>query len=293
MAEDNSHPEGKKEKKTTNSESAAKEIKDGISAATNVAVGTAAVGASASLFGLDGLVTALSFPLGGMVEQKIRADGKGQFTSKNLRDESIAGALFTPALWYTVKTIQNVPKAYGLDGIVNMLGASIPASALAIGGLSLASIPLLNALYYPIKYLADKKTFSGIGKDFQKNYWSGTRRSLIYLGLPTAAAVAASSTLPLLAPYLFPILAGLEIAYRIVLSKEKLDYSKLLNPLAYLPNFANPFYLGSGAASLAGKTFRGTASAAYGMGSSLNSLITKLFAAPASAPKSGPAAPAH
>lgn len=285
-----------KEKKPTNPEKAEKEIKEGFSAAANALAGSAAIGASASLFGLDGLVTALSFPLGGMIEQKIRADGKGKFTSKNFRDESIAGALFTPALWYTIKGIQNVPKAYGLDSIVEILGASIPTSAIAIGALSLASIPLLNAVYYPIKYLIDKKSFKGMGKDFKENYWSGTKRSLRYLGLPTAAAVAASSTVPFLAPYLFPILAGLEIAYRVVLSKEKLDYSKLLNPFSYIPNFSNPFYLASGAAGLGGKAFRGSASLAYGIGSSLSSIVKNLIASPAKkveAKAEPAAAPAH
>src|SRR3989338_7051755 len=100
MAEDKeeSHKEeGKKEKQKSSLESALNESSEAAKASFNASLGTGAIGASA-LFGLDGLVTALSFPYGGMIEQRIRSDGKGKFTSKNFRDESIAGMLFTPAL---------------------------------------------------------------------------------------------------------------------------------------------------------------------------------------------------
>ena len=272
-----------KPKQPTALESAVNESWNAAKASTNSLVGTAAIGGATTLFGLDGLVTSLAFPFGGMVESKLA--GK-PFTSKNFRDEAIAGALFTPPLWYSVKTIQNLPKAYGLDGIVNVLGASIPTSAFAIGGLTLAAIPLLNAFYYPIKYLIDNKKFEGIGKDFKENYWKGTKRSLIYLGLPTAAAVAASSTVPFLAPYLFPILAGLEVAYRIALSKEKLNW-KLLNPFTYVPNYLNPFHVIPGAVSATYKVGNGVVEAVSAIGSTLYEKISKFFKA-ATAPSPTP-----
>lgn len=276
--------EEKKEKKKqpTSLESAINESGDVVKAAANTLAGTGAVAGAIALFGLDGLVTALSFPIGGMIEKRAMAEkdeSKKQFTSRHFRDESIVGALLTPALWYGVNAMRGIPKAFGLDGLINVLGYSIPASALAVGGLTFASIPLFNAAYYPLKYLIDNKTFRGMGKDFKQHYWEGTKRSL-YLGIPWSAAVAASVAAPALYPLLFPALAAFEVLYRIVLSKEKLDYAKLLNPFAYLPKFANPFYTAGGLASAIGKNYAEVNKAAYNLGSFVRSIFKKAPASP-------------
>lgn len=203
----------------------------------NTAVGAAAIGASTAVFGRDGTVTTGSFPAGGFLESRLA--GK-EFKTKNFRDEAIAGALFSVPLITGVNAIRQVPQAYGLDGLVNVLGYSIPTAALAVGALSFAAIPLLNAFYYPIKYVVDNKSFKGLGKDMKENYWKGTVRGL-YLGIPWAGTVAASVAMPAFAPFLFPVLAGFEVAYRVILSKYKLDYKKLLNPLNYMPDFLKPW----------------------------------------------------
>lgn len=281
--------EGKEKPKPTTLEGAVNESWHATKASTNTLVGTGAIAASTKFFGLDGLVTAAAFPVGGFIESRL---AKKPFTSKNFRDEAITGALFTPPLWYIVNALREIPKAAGLDGLVNVLGYSVPAAALAAGALSYASIPFFNAIYYPLKYLVDNKTFKGIGKDFKENYWKGTKRSL-YLGIPWAATVAASVAMPALYPYLFPVLAGFEVLYRLVLSKENLNYAKLFNPFTYIPNFVNPFYLAQGVGSLLGRAYKGI----YNLGSAIGDFFrSKPGAAPAvtPAPKTAPAAaPAH
>ena len=293
---DNQQPEQKeqtasekkedKPKQPSTLESAVTESWNGIKALTNTGIGAAAIYGASRFFGLDGLVTALSFPYGAMIENNLIKGKKKPYTSKKFRDESIAGAAFTVPLWYGVNALRQIPKAFGLDGLVNILGYSMPLSALAVGGLALASIPLLNVAYYGIKYLADNKTFKGIGKDFKENYWKGTKRSLFYLGLPWAGTVAASVAFPWMAPILFPILAGFEAAYRVVLSKEKLNYWKLLNPLNYVPKIINPFYLAGGLGSASGKIYRGITSAGYSLGSWMRDIF-KTASSPA--PQTKPA----
>lgn len=275
MADDQ---EKEKKKQPNSLESAINESGDAVKAAANTLAGTGAVAGATALFGLDGLVTALSFPIGGMIEKRAMAEKDGskkQFTSRHFRNEAITGALLTPVLWYGVNAIRGIPKALGLDGLVNVLGYSMPASALAVGGLTFASIPLFNAIYYPIKYLVDNKTFKGMGKDFKQHYWEGTKRSL-YLGIPWSAAIAASVAAPALYPFLFPALAVFEVLYRIVLSKEKLNYAKLLNPFTYIPKFANPFYLIGGTSNLAGRAYNQIAKGSYSLGSAIRSRIDGL-----------------
>jgi len=287
--EESHKEEGKKEKQQSSLESALNESSEATKASFNTSLGAGAIGASA-LFGLDGLVTAASFPIGGFIEKKLMK-GPKPFTSSDFAKESIAGALFTPALWYGLETIKQVPKAFGLEGVVaNVLGASMPVSPLLVGSLALGALtPALTALYYPLQYLIQNKAFKGLGKDFKENYWKGFKRTLPLTAL-TSAAVGATYALPYLAPYLFPALAVANIAYRVLLSKEKLDYTKLLSPLTYVPNFANPFYIVSGLATASAKTYRRITGAAYGIGLAVRGTFSTMFKAAPAAPNAAPAA---
>ena len=231
----------------------------------NTLVSGVSLGASYALFGLDGLVTAASFPIGGFIEKRLLAkkkdeskeeyDLRKQFKSKNLRDESIGGALFTVPLLYGVNLLRRIPQYLGIDGLVNVLGYSIPASALAVGGITLASTPLFNAVYYPITHFVNNKTFKGAWQDLKEQYKRTLGRSLV-LSAFWAGTVAYSVAMPAFYTSLFPVLAGFEVAYRVILSREKLKYLKLLNPFTYVPNWANPFYLAEGLASLISKAVR-------------------------------------
>ncbi|GEM_PF-2659714 len=263
------HPEKKEEKKLNAFESASSESSKAARGLVNTTIGAGAIALAAKYFGLDGLVTAASFPVGGMIEKKIMAESdesKKKFSSKNFRDEAIAGAAFTVLLWYGVNYMRGLPGAFGIGGIQN---------ALAVGGMALASPLVFNLFYYPIKYLADNKTFKGLGKDFKEHYWKGTKRAIYTLGLPWSATVATSVAFPALYPILFPILAAFEVAYRVVLSKEKLNYGKLLNPMTYVPNFLNPFYVTSGAASVAAKTYGSITTAASDLGTAVRNALFK------------------
>lgn len=149
-----------------------------------------------------------------------------------------------------LNAVTELPRYYGIDGLVNILGTSIPAYSLAVAGFTLAAIPVFTALTYPIRYLAANRTFKGLGSDFKEKYLKNTARAMLYLGPVGATAVSLGATLPYLAPYLAPVYLGLGIIYRAITSKEKLHYGKLFNPSTYLPNFLNPFYLAEGLASL-------------------------------------------
>ena len=230
----------------------------------NTAIGTIALGASYALFGLDGLVTAASFPVGGFIEKRLLAkkdeskeeyESRKQFTSKNLRDEAVGGALFTAPLIGGINILRKIPQYFGLDGLVNILGYSIPSAALAVGGITLASVPLFNAVYYPITHFVNNKTFKGAWQDLKEQYKKTLGRSLVLSAL-WAGTVAYSVAMPAFYTYLFPVLAGFEVAYRVILSREKLKYLKLLNPFTYVPNWANPFYLSEGLASLISRAVR-------------------------------------
>jgi len=282
-------PEGKKEEKPkapTTLESVVNEYSHAIKASTNALLGTGAIAGATALFGLDGLVTTASFPIGARIVKK--ASGK-EFTTGNFRDEAIAGALFTPPLWYGVEAVKQAPKAFGLEGMVtNILGASVPISPLVVGGLAFGVLtPALTALYYPLQYVIQNKTFKGIGKDFKENYWKGFIRAAPLTAL-TSAAVGASYAIPAFAPYLFPILAAGSIFYRVLLSPEKIEYKRLLYPSTYLPNVLNPFYLAGGIATAAGKAYNKATTAAYSLGSAIRNLF-KTAPAPAPAPAAHPA----
>lgn len=220
----------------------------------NVAVGSAVLAGAYALGGLDWLVTTASFQIGAFIENRLIKEKKNEekdkakkpYTSSTFANEAIGGLGFTVPLVYGVNFERALPQALGIDGLVNILGYSVPAAALAVGGLTFATIPLFNLVYYPITHLAHKKTFKGMGEDLKKNYWKDLPRSMA-LGIPWAAAVAASVAMPAWYPFLFPVLAGFEVAYRLVLSREDLDYKKLAkyaNPLYYLgkliDSVANP-----------------------------------------------------
>ena len=282
----------KEEKKPTTLESALKESGEATKSSFNTTLGTGAIAASTGLFGLDGLVTAASFPIGGLIESKL---ANKPFTSKNFRDEAIAGTLFTPPLWYSMEAVKQVPRAFNLEGAVaNILGTSFSVSPFLVGGLAFGALSALTALYYPLQYIVHNKTFKGIVKGLKENYWKGFKRTLPIAAL-TSAAVGTIYALPYLASYLFPALAVANIAYRVLLSKENLNYLKLLNPFTYVPNFLNPFYLVSGAATATYKAGKGVLEAAYAIGSTLYDKIKKFFqeiTAPGAAPATQ-AAPAR
>jgi len=224
--------EGEKPKPTT-LDRVVNEVWTGI---VNPSVAAGAIGASYLLFGLDGLAVAASFPAGRAIVEYARADGKGQFTTAKLRDESIAGALFTPPLWYGIEAIKQVPKAFNLADIVtfNILGTSLSISPVVAGLTFGVLTPTLTALYYPLQYLIQNRTFKGLGKDFKKNYLKGLIRTAPLTAL-TSAAVGISYATPFLAPYLFPALAVANIAYRVLLSPEKISIGKLLISPVYVP----------------------------------------------------------
>ena len=165
-------PEEKKEEKKSTLDSVVNTIWNGI---VNPVIAAGAIGASTALFGMDGLSVSSSFPAGRAITEFTRKDGKGKLTTENLRDESIAGALFTPAVVYGVEAVKNIPKAFGLEGMVtDVLGYSVPVAPLVVGGMAgLALTPVLNALYYPLQYLIQNKKFKGMGEDFKKNYFNG------------------------------------------------------------------------------------------------------------------------
>lgn len=218
----------------------------------NVAVGAAAIGASYMLFGNTGLAITAFSPISGRIVTKLA--GK-DFTTQNFRNEVLAGAVTAPLLIGTLKAVTELPKYYGIDGLVSILGAQIPAYSLGIAGFTLAAIPFYTALTYPIKYLVANKTLKGLGKDFKENYLKNTAKASLYLGLPGAALVSLSATVPILAPYLIPAFLGLGITYRALMSKDKLDYKKLFNPSTYFPNPLKPFsYIAEGLGSLMRKS---------------------------------------
>lgn len=280
MADNQEKPQEKKEEKQpTPLESILKETSEASSGLVNSAIGTGAIGVATALFGLDGLVTALSFPVGGMIEKRLMKEPK-PFTSKNFRDEAIAGALFTPPLWYGLETVKQIPKVFGLDDVAaNILGTSVPISPFVVGGLALGVLtPALTALYYPLQYVIQNKTFKGIGKDFKENYWKGFKRALPLTAL-TSGIVGTAYALPYVAPYLFPAIAVANVAYRVLLSKEKLNYAKLLNPFTHIPKFANPFYVVGGVANVADKISSKVTSAIYDLGTAVRSwFVTKQVA---------------
>src|SRR3989338_3498595 len=239
----------------------------------NLALGSAAIAGSYMLGGLDWLVTTASFPIGAFIENKIVKEKKEEkkkpkpYSSGLFAKESIGGLGFTVPLVYGVNYERALPQALGIDGLVNVLGYSVPAAALAVGGLAFATIPLFNLAYYPITHLAHKKTFKGMGEDLRKNYWKDLPRTMV-LGIPWAAAVAASVAMPACYPFLFPVLAGFEVAYRLVLSREDLDYKKLAK-------YANPlYYLGKlidAVASPVAAILKHSAKSMYDTGASLSS----------------------
>ena len=141
--------------------------------------------------------------------------------------------------------------------------------------------PLLNAVYYPLQYLIQNRTFKGMGQDFKKNYVKSLIRTAP-LSVITSIAVGLTYAMPAFAPLLFPYFALSGLAYRVLMSPEKISYKKLGKALLS-PLYA-PFYLAGGAASVTGKAYRGVTAAAYDIGSAISNLFKKA-PAPAAAPK--------
>lgn len=240
--------EGEKPKGPTTLDRVVNDVWSGI---VNPVIAAGAIGASTALFGIDGLSVSSSFPAGRAVTEFTRKDGKGKLTTANLRDESIAGALFTPAVVYGVEAVKNIPKAFGLEGMVtDIMGYSVPVAPLVVGGVTgLALTPILNALYYPLQYLIQNKKFKGMGEDFKKNYFNGLVKTAPLTAL-ASAAVGISYAMPVLAPYLFPALAALNIGYMVLLSPEKISAMKLLFSPITLPIYS-AYYLAAGAVKTA------------------------------------------
>lgn len=295
QAEKPQAPEAKKEEKPkapTTLESVVNESSHTIKASTNTLLGTGAIAGATALFGLDGLVTAASFPIGARIVKKAKAGEEEEFKTSEFAREAFTGALFTSAVWYGFNTVKQIPKAFGLDDVAtNILGYSVPVSPLVVGGLTIgALVPALVALYYPLQYVIQNKTFKGFGEYFKKNYWPGLWKNLVLTAFTSAPAAALSYAIPAFAPYLFPIIAGASILSRVLLSDEKLDYKKLFYPSTYLPNFLNPPYLVSGIASAGGKIYRGITTKVYDIGSAIHTTISSLVKA---APKQAQAAAAQ
>ena len=233
MADNQENPQAhdKKEEKPkapTTLESVLKESSDAVKASTNTLLGTGAIAGATALFGLDGLILASSFPIGRAIHEYSKADGKGKFTSGNFRDESISGAIFTGLAKYGVDATLQVPKAFGLEGMVtNAFGYSISTGALVVGAATgLVLNPLLNAVYYPLQYLIQNKTFKGMGQDFKKNYVKSLIRTAP-LSAITSVAVGLTYAMPaVFAPLLFPYFALSGLAYRVLMSPEKISYKK-------------------------------------------------------------------
>jgi len=272
-------PEEKKEEKPKGPkvlESVVDESWNAIKFSTNSIGGAGAMTGAAALFGPDGLVTAASFPIGARIVKK--ASGK-EYPTGNFR-EAIAGSLFTVPAWYGIETVKQIPKAFGLDDIVtaNVLGKSVSISPVVTGLTFGALIPALNAIYYPLQYVMQNKTFKGIWKDFKDNYWKGTKKTLPLSAL-SSIAIGTTSATKYLAPYLFPALAAANVLYRVLLSPEKIEYKKLLLPSTYLPNMLNPFYLLDGATSVAYKTGSTIYGALGGVAKGISSLASSFFEA--------------
>ena len=279
----------KKEGQPTTLETIAEEASDALRKVGYSALAVGGTAAATIPFGWDGFFIPAGFIGGGFLEDSLSKEPKG-FTSKDAAKEAGAGLAFAPAVWSTLKTIElNSIKQFG-SNVVNVLSYPISQAGLVAGALTFASIPVLNAIYYPIKHIFDKGTFKGIGEYFRENYWKGTKRSLFYLGLPSAAVVGLA-TANLIAPYLlFPIYAGLEVAFRLALSDKELNYWKLLNPITYVPNFLKPHYLISGAVNAGSKVYNRAASLAYGTGYSLRNFFSELVkSTPTPSPAPAPA----
>ena len=248
---------------------------------------------SSLLRGLDAAVITASFPLGRIIVNTLA--GKPT-TAVNIRDEGLAGIIFTPAVIGGVKAIQAAPKYFGLEGVVtNILGYSIPAAPLLVAGLNFAVLtPALNALFYPLQYFFHNKKFEGMGEDFRKNYL----RSLAWT-LPAnlfASGVLAASYygIPFIAPYLFPLLALANLGYYVFASPDISYIKKIFAPVLA------PYYLAKGAYNIAS----GTVSLIEKIGTSANraydflykfgrgihdKILPKKVTAPAAVPAAQPA----
>lgn len=281
-------PEGKKEEKKAPSrwESGWKEIKEGAYAATNSAIATGANYLSWLRHGLDGLILTSSFPIGAAIHKYLRKDGKGELTTKTIRDESLAALIFTELAKYGVAATMAVPAAYGLEGVTDILGASVSTGALAVAGTTFFVLnPLLNLVYKPIQHLIHKKTFTGMWTDIKTDYLKSLKRTW-WLNALTAGVMAGVKSGTLSGGLLFPYFAASGLAYRILMSPEPIDYKKLVKALGYtlLSPVYVPYKILQGTVSFAKPVYRsvkGTSQAAYAIGSTFYEKIKGFFSSAA------------
>lgn len=277
----------KKEEKPnapTRWQSGLKEIREGASAATNLAVATGANLLSALKYGFKkGFILTSSFPIGAAIHEYARADGKGSFSSAKLRDESVAGLVFTGMTVTGVDATLQVPKALGLEGAVSSaLGLPIPVDAAAVAGTTFFVLnPSLNLAYYPIQYLIRKKTFRGMWTNLKKEYIPSLKRTL-WLNALTSTVMAGVYTGAISGALLYPYFALSAIGYRVLMSSERVSYKKLGKALGYtlLSPVYVPYKILQGAATFAKPVYRsakGTAQTAYAIGKTLYEKISGFF----------------
>lgn len=272
-------PEKKEEPKISGLQNMFNETSDALRFIGNTAITAGAIGAATYFYNIGGLITAGAFT----AARKIGNDLRGIETKiKDLRDASIIGAGFTPALYTGVEIFKQIPKVFGLDRIVtNIASYSVPwVSSLAATGLTFAILnPLLTALYHPWSYIVTNKKISGVVKDFKDNYIKSLKNTWdVNAFLSIATGVAYATALPTL--YLLLVYALGTIWYALKLSKGegKTEYKRLFSTV--VEPFKYPFRLIEGT----GYFFkRVTTSWAYSFGDGLRKLLT---------PKSAPTGPA-
>jgi len=264
-------------KKATGLEALAKEGSE----VGNIALATGTVGASAFLGGSNAAVITASFPLGRIIVNTLA--GK-PITAANIRDDGLAGIIFTPALIGGVKAIQSAPKYFGLESVItNTLGYSVPAAPLLVGGLNFFVLtPALNALFYPLLYLFHNKKFKGMGEDFKKNYLKSLAWTLPVNLFASGVIGAAYAGVPFIAPYLLPAIALANIGYYIFASPDISYMKKLLSPVLVPYYLAKGGYkLAAGGLSLLYKGIKGFFTGLHDDGYSINKAFKGVATAPA------------
>ena len=165
-------PEGKKEEKkqTSGLENLVSEGKT----AVNALLTTGALGLSAFFQGIGDPIVNIPYTnipinagtLSVTASQPLSTIiTKEKIKSKDLRNDAIYGLLQLPLFQYIADTSQNLGKVYGY-GLEN--------TALIAGGATLAAMPLLVAVLYPIRYFMNRGTFKGFGETFSKDYLKTT-----------------------------------------------------------------------------------------------------------------------
>lgn len=260
--------EEEKPKAPTTSQSVIEETNTALRKSTNYGIGLASLGAVA-LAGLP-LPTPVSFAAGDFLESRLA--GEEEFKSEKFRDSAVGGSLFVPASWAVTESIRLNSLSYGAGSAVDILGYSVPAAGLIAGALTLATIPLLNAIYSAIAYPITKKTTKGmLGYFKDKNgYWKDLKKTYKYLGLPIAGIVGVSTVVAMPAWLMYSLIGGLGVGFKLILSQKDLNYWKLLNPLTYLPKPITDFIPGTC------ELYRKTLNGAYNLGSRVVNFFSEI-----------------